>query len=226
MAISDTIKKRILEAGKKFHANSNIAEFINEGELALLQAEVELKFQGVLESLVIDTVNDHNTAETAKRVAKMYIQEIFGGRYVEAPSVTLFPNVGYDGLYTTGPISIRSTCGHHFQNIVGNAWIGIIPDKEVIGLSKFNRIIRHICVRPQIQEEMTTQIANALQVYAKTEHIAVVVKAEHHCMSHRGVREHESDMSTSIMLGSFREDVALRQEFYSVLAMMKGHSGH
>ena len=131
--------------------------------------------------------------------------------------------MGYKSLYTTGPISIRSTCAHHFQNIVGKCWVGIIPDEEVIGLSKFNRLVHHICERPQIQEEMTTQIAEALQKYAKTKNIAVVVKAEHHCMTMRGVREHESDMTTAIMLGAFESDPALKKEFYDICLSMKGH---
>ena len=217
------IKERIIKAGKRFHANDNIADFIEKGELAELQQEVQNKLQGVFESLIIDTDNDHNTQETAKRVAKMWLRETFGGRYHAFPRVTSFPNMGYKSMYTSGPISIRSTCAHHFQNIVGNAWIGIIPNGQVIGLSKFNRIVHHIAERPQIQEEMTTQIAEALQEYAHTKNIAVVVKAEHHCMTHRGVKEHESDMTTAIMLGAFKEDPATRDEFYKICMSMKGH---
>lgn len=223
METSDKIRQRIKEAGAKFNSNHNISEFIEDGELEQLQKEVECAFQGVLNTLVIDTDNDHNTQETAKRVAKMYVQEIFGGRFKKTPKVTAFPNMGYKSLYTSGPISIRSTCAHHFQNIVGKAWVGIVPDKEVIGLSKFNRIVHHIAERPQIQEEMTTDIANELSRFAKTPHVAVVVKAEHHCMTHRGVREHESDMTTAIMLGAFNEDPALKQEFYDICLSMKGH---
>ena len=221
--ISKTIAERIKKAGKRFHANDNISEFIEEGEMEKLQEEVQGKLQGVLDSLVIDTENDHNTQETAKRVAKMWLRETFGGRYNPFPRVTSFPNMGYKSMYTSGPISIRSTCAHHFQNIVGNAWVGIIPNGKVIGLSKFNRIVHHIAERPQIQEEMTTQIAEALQEYAHTKNIAVVVKAEHHCMTHRGVKEHESDMTTAIMLGAFKEDPATRDEFYKICMSMKGH---
>jgi len=221
--VSKKIRDRIKKAGKRFHANDNIADYIEEGELAQLQQEVQDKLQGVFESLVIDTDNDHNTQETAKRVAKMWLRETFGGRYNPFPRVTSFPNMGYKSMYTSGPISIRSTCAHHFQNIVGNAWVGIIPNGKVIGLSKFNRIVHHIAERPQIQEEMTTQIAEALQEYAHTQNIAVVVKAEHHCMTHRGVKEHESDMTTAIMLGAFKEDPATRDEFYKICMSMKGH---
>jgi GTP cyclohydrolase I len=221
--ISNIIRNRINMSGARFHCNDNIAEFIEEGEMEQLVDEVAERMQGVLESLVIDTDHDHNTHDTARRVAKMFVMETFSGRYRPVPRVTAFPNMGYKSLYTTGPITIRSTCAHHFQNIVGHCWVGIIPEDEVIGLSKFNRIVHHICERPQIQEEMTTQIAEALKQYARTSNIAVVVKAEHHCMTQRGVREHESDMTTAIMLGAFETDPALKQEFYDICLSMKGH---
>ena len=224
MKISQTIKQRLLDAGQRHFANDNISEYINEGELDLLQEEVKDKFQDVLETLCIDTQHDHNTNETAKRIAKMYVQEIFGGRFKPQPKVTAFPNMGYKSMYTSGPISVRSTCAHHFQNIVGKCWIGIIPEDQVIGLSKFNRIVHHIAERPQIQEEMTTHIAEELKKFAKTPHVAVVVKAEHHCMTHRGVREHESDMTTAVMLGAFLDESAVKQEFYNICLSMKGHS--
>ena len=222
--ISKQIKQRLKEAKARYHCNDNISEYIKEGEIDLLQQEVENKFYDVLQTLVIDTDNDHNTKDTARRVAKMWVKEVFGGRYRPMPKVTSFPNMGYKSMYTSGPISIKSTCAHHFQNIVGKAWVGIIPNGEVIGLSKFNRIIHHIAERPQIQEEMTTQIAEELQEYAHTKNVAVVVKAEHHCMTHRGVREHESDMTTAIMLGAFKDDPATRDEFYKICLSMKGHS--
>jgi GTP cyclohydrolase I len=224
LKISDTIRKRLNDAGARFHSNDNIADHINDIELEQLVDEVAEQFQGVLNSLIIDTEHDHNTMDTARRVAKMFVKETFSGRYRPVPKVTAFPNMGYKSLYTTGPISIRSTCAHHFQNIVGRCWVGIIPEQEVIGLSKFNRLVHHICERPQIQEEMTTQIADALKRYAKTDNIAVVVKAEHHCMTMRGVREHESDMTTAIMMGAFETDPALKKEFYDICLSMKGHS--
>ena len=222
--ISEIIKQRIKDAGARFNSNDNIADFVKEGELEQLQQEVQGQFQSVLDSLVIDTANDHNTQETAKRVAKMYVQEIFGGRFQPTPRVTAFPNMGYKSMYTSGPISIRSTCAHHFQNIVGKCWVGIIPEDEVIGLSKFNRLVHHIAERPQIQEEMTSAIADRLSLYAKTQHVAVIVKAEHHCMTHRGVREHESDMTTAVMKGAFLDEPPVKQEFYDIFNSMKGHA--
>lgn len=224
--VSDLIRQRIKNQNGRYFANDNISSYIQEEELPLLVDEVAASFENVLKSLVIDIENDHNTQDTARRVAKMFVNEVFAGRYTNAPSVTSFPNMGYKGMYTSGPITIRSTCAHHFQNIVGSAWVGVIPDQEVIGLSKFNRIVHHIAERPQIQEEMTTQIADALKSYAKTPHIAVVVKAEHFCMTHRGVREHDSDMTTAVMLGAFRDIPETRAEFYHILSTMKGHSGN
>lgn len=223
---SQLIKQRLVSAGQDFRCNNNISDYIEEGELDLLQEEVQEKMEAVLQSLVIDTVNDHNTQETAKRVAKMYIRETFAGRYNPMPRITTFPNLGYQSMYTSGPISVRSTCAHHLQNIVGKAYIGIIPNDEVIGLSKFNRIVHHVAERPQIQEEMTSQIADALVEFAKTPNIAVVVKAEHMCMTHRGVKEHESDMTTAIMRGAFFDDPAAKQEFYNICMSMKGHNGN
>lgn len=221
--VSAKIRQRLKNAGARFHSNDNISDYIEEGELSLLVKEVQEALSIVLDRLVIDTENDHNTQETAKRVAKMFVNETFGGRYVPAPRVTSFPNMGYRSLYTSGPISIRSTCAHHFQNIVGKCWVGILPEDEVIGLSKFNRIVHHIAERPQIQEEMTTQIAQELSKFAKTPNVAVIVKAEHHCMTHRGVKEHESDMTTAIMLGAFDTHDALKREFYDICLSMKGH---
>lgn len=224
MSISEVIINRIKQENGKFHSNDNISKYIlNDIELDVLQREVEQKMEEVLRTLVIDIDHDHNTKETARRVAKMWIKEIFGGRYQKEPKVTSFPNEGYKGLYTCGPISVRSTCAHHFQNIVGKCWIGVVPEEEVIGLSKFNRIVQHISERPQIQEEMTTQIADKLVEFAKTPNIAVVVKAEHHCMTHRGVKEHESEMVTAIMKGLFEQDNSLKLEFYNIIQNLKSY---
>jgi GTP cyclohydrolase I len=222
--VSQLIREKLIAAGQQFHCNDNISQYVSKEEREALVDEVAEKMEAVLQSLVIDTANDHNTMGTARRVAKMYLNETYGGRYRPAPPITSFPNVGYQDLYTAGPISIRSTCAHHFQNIVGRCWVGIFPETKVIGLSKFNRLVHWISERPQIQEEMTTQIADALVEYAETENVAVVLKAEHHCMTHRGVREHESDMTTAIMRGKFREEPHLKDEFYKIMLSMKGHS--
>ena len=222
MSISDEIRGRLQAAGRRFYSNDNIAEFVEEKDLDQLVDEVAVKMQGVLDALIIDTEHDHNTQDTARRVAKMFVRETFAGRFVPAPKVTAFPNANsYDQLYVTGPITIRSTCAHHFQNIVGRAYVGVYPGRNVIGLSKFNRIVDWIANRPQIQEEMTVQIADEIMRVTEASGVAVLVQAEHHCMTHRGVKEHESDMTTAIMRGTFQDDKSLKQEFYNIVARMK-----
>ena len=221
--ISEVIRERIKKGQSRYFANDNISEFIeDEYEIDELVDEVADKFEAVIRSLIIDTSNDHNTQGTARRVAKMFVKEIFWGRYANPPKVTAFPNVTeYDELYVTGPITIRSTCAHHFQNIVGKAYIGVFPGKNVIGLSKFNRITDWIASRPQIQEEMTVQIADAIEKETEADGVAVLIQAEHHCMTQRGVKEHESDMTTSVMRGAFRNNLHLKQEFFNIIHKMK-----
>lgn len=220
--VSDQIAKRLREKGVRFFCNDNISEHLEPGEADAILAEVEENMKKVLKSLVIDTDNDHNTNDTAHRVAKMFVNEIFNGRYEAPPKITAFPNVTeYDQIYVTGPITIRSMCAHHMMPIKGRAYIGVYPGKNVIGLSKFNRIVDWIGSRPQIQEEMTVQIADAIQKETEAEGVAVLVQAEHHCMTHRGVKEHESDMTTSVMRGAFREHPHLKQEFFNIIHKMK-----
>lgn len=220
--ISQVIREQLVKDGIKHFSNDNIGDYLDEQKIELLVDEVTEKMQAVLDSLVIDTKNDHNTNDSARRVAKMFVQEIFSGRYQQKPKITTFPNAGgYDGLYVAGPISIRSTCAHHMMPIVGKAYVGVLPGKNVIGLSKFNRLVDWIASRPQIQEEMTTQIANEIMTATEAEGIAVIVKAEHFCMTHRGVKEHDSDMTTSIMLGDFRTNPSLKAEFLKFVSDMK-----
>jgi GTP cyclohydrolase I len=221
--VSDRIRARLQAAGQRFRANDNIAAFIEPGELEALTEEVAEQVTALLRSLVIDTENDHNTRDTGPRVARMYLAELFAGRYAQSPDLTAFPNVtSYDELYVVGPITIRSTCAHHLQNIRGNCWIGIYPGKNVLGLSKFYRLAEWIASRPQIQEEMTIQIADLVESETAAEGIGVVVKAEHMCVTHRGVREHASDMTTSVLRGVLRDSSDTRSEFFRLLQGMRG----
>jgi GTP cyclohydrolase I len=217
-----SIKKRLKDKGIRFFCNDNISEHLLDGELDLLQREVAENMKKVLESLVIDTENDHNTNDTANRVAKMFMREIFSGRYETAPKITAFPNItNYDQIYVTGPITIRSMCAHHMMPITGKAYIGVYPGNKVIGLSKFNRLADWIASRPQIQEEMTQNLADIVEQETEAKGVAVVVQAEHFCMTHRGVREHDSDMTTAVMRGIFQKDKSLKKEFYDLMARMK-----
>jgi len=211
--ISETIKKRIELENAKFFANDNIAEFIHEGELEILKNEVSEKIQSLLESLIIDTKYDHNTIETAQRVAKMYLYEVFKGRYHKQPKVTDFPNAKkLDQIYTVGAISVRSACSHHMVPIIGKCWIGVIPSDRVIGLSKFNRITDWVMSRPQIQEEAAIQLADTIEKLIKPKALAVIIKAKHQCMTWRGVKDNETEMVTSVMRGIFRETAEARSE--------------
>lgn len=220
--VSDKIRERIQAAGKRFHANDSIADFIEPGELDALQEEVAGKMQAVLESLVIDTEHDHNTRETGKRVAKMYLNEVFNGRYVPAPPMTEFPNAeALNELMIVGPIKVRSACSHHFCPIVGRVWIGIMPSAScnLIGLSKYARLTNWIMSRPQIQEEAIIQLADALEALLEPNGLAVVMEADHFCMHWRGVKDDDSQMINSIMRGAFLEDASLRREFLTLIRL-------
>lgn len=218
--VSVKIRERIQAARKRFHANDNIAEFIEPGELELLLDEVEAKMKGVLDSLVIDAEHDHNTDNTARRVAKMYLKEVFQGRYIKAPSITEFPNAEHlNELMIVGPITVRSACSHHFCPIMGKIWIGVLPNEHtnVIGLSKYARLAEWVMGRPQIQEEAVVQLADLIQQKTQPDGLAIVMEASHFCMSWRGVKDVDSKMINSVMRGSFLKDANLRREFLSLL---------
>ena len=218
--VSVKIRERLQAARRRFYANDNIAEFIEPGELEQLLDEVEHKMQGVLDSMVIDTENDHNTANTARRVAKMYVNEVFKGRYVQGPSITEFPNAEHlNELMIVGPITVRSACSHHFCPVIGKIWIGVMPNEHtnVIGLSKYARLAEWIMGRPQIQEEAVVQLADLIQDKTQPDGLAIVMEASHYCMAWRGVKDMDSKMINSVMRGVFLKDPNLRREFLSLI---------
>ncbi len=218
--VSLKIRERLVAARKRFHSNDNIAEFVQPGELERLLDEVEVKMQGVLDSLVIDTDNDHNTGDTARRVAKMFVQEVFRGRYVPAPSITEFPNAEHlNELMIVGPITVRSACSHHFCPVIGKIWIGVLPNEHtnVIGLSKYARLADWVMGRPQIQEEAVVQLADLIQEKTQPDGLALVMEASHYCMAWRGVKDMGSLMINSVMRGAFLKDANLRREFLSLI---------
>lgn len=217
--VSDRIRARLAEAGASFRANDNIADFIEDGELEELRAEVEARVEEVLHALVIDTANDHNTSDTARRVANMYVNEVFAGRYRHAPAVTAFPNMAQlNELMIVGPIAVRSACSHHLCPIIGKVWIGVVPNvrSDLIGLSKFSRLCDWIMSRPQIQEEAVVMLADEIERRIEPDGLAVVMEADHACMQWRGVRDDGCVMTNSVMRGAFLKDVALRREFLSL----------
>lgn len=218
--VSARVRARIRKAGKRFHANDNIADFLEPGDLDELLDEVESKMRAVLESLVIDTASDHNTQDTARRVAKMYLTEVFRGRYVPVPPVTEFPNAeNLNELMIVGPITVRSACSHHLCPILGRLWIGVMPNEHssLIGLSKYSRLAEWIMGRPQIQEEAITQMADLLMDKVSPDGLAVIMEADHFCMHWRGVKDDRTKMVNSVMRGSFLKDPTLRREFLSLI---------
>lgn len=223
--VSVKIRERLLAARKRFHSNDNISEFIEPGELEALLEEVEHKMQGVLDSLVIDTASDHNTGDTARRVAKMYLNEVFRGRYTRAPSITEFPNAEHlNELMIVGPITVRSACSHHFCPVIGKVWIGVLPNEHtnVIGLSKYARLAEWVMGRPQIQEEAVVQLADLIMDKTQPDGLAIVMEASHYCMAWRGVKDMDSKMINSVMRGVFLKDAALRREFLALIPKRNG----
>ena len=219
--------------GVPCNANDNVftplQEEFSKGELTagdtMVQAsilpKVEQACQQLLDALLIDTDHDHNTKETAKRMAKMYVYEVFRGRYEPMPEIKSFPNVkNVDQIYTVGPATIRSACSHHMVPIMGQAWIGILPEKidgRVMGLSKFVRLANWVFNRPQIQEEATQMLLDTIWEAIKPRGLAVVVRAHHLCMTWRGVQEQETSMVTSAMRGDIRDNDAARAEFFNLI---------
>ncbi len=218
--VSARIRRRLEGARARFFANDNISAFVEDGEHEALEAEVAERFEAVLRSLVIDVDNDHNTRDTARRVARMYLNEVFAGRYRAAPSVTEFPNISsLNELLIVGPLTIRSACSHHFCPIMGRLWIGLMPNQHsnLIGLSKYARVAEWIMTRPQIQEEAVTQLADHLMAQVKPDGLAIVMEADHFCMQWRGVKDNGSKMVNSLMRGAFLKDPALRREFLALI---------
>ncbi|MGZ5194467.1 MAG: GTP cyclohydrolase I [Ramlibacter sp.] len=218
--VSVKIRERIQAARKRFHSNDNIAAFIEPGELEKLLDEVEEKMQGVLDSMVIDTESDHNTSNTARRVAKMYLNEVFKGRYQKQPVITEFPNAEHlNELMIVGPITVRSACSHHFCPVIGKVWIGVMPNEHtnVIGLSKYARLAEWVMGRPQIQEEAVVQLADLIMEKTQPDGLAIVMEASHYCMAWRGVKDMDAKMINSVMRGAFLKDATLRREFLALI---------
>jgi GTP cyclohydrolase IA len=218
--MSVVIRERVAASKKRYYANDNISDFIQPGDMDKLLDEVESKMKGVLDSMVIDTEHDHNTNNTARRVAKMYLNEVFKGRYQPAPAITEFPNVGHlNELMIVGPIAVRSACSHHFCPVIGKVWIGVLPNEHtnVIGLSKYARLAEWVMGRPQIQEEAVVQLADLIQQKTQPDGLAIVMEATHFCMSWRGVKDMDSKMINSVMRGVFLKDMNLRREFLALI---------
>jgi GTP cyclohydrolase I len=226
--VSQKIRQELKHKGIRFWAGDNISEVLSEDDKQALIDEATEKFEGVLDALVIDRENDPNSMDTGRRLAKMYINEIMAGRYNAAPKATAFPNDGEDGY--TGMIVIRSelrsVCSHHHQPVAGVAYIGIIPGKKVIGLSKYTRIAQWCARRGTLQEELANDICKEIQKATESENVAVYIQATHGCCENRGIMAHSSLTQTTVLKGHFLDDsMTTKKEFFDNIKLQQSFAG-
>lgn len=226
-AISNVIRDRLDEAGARYWSNDNISDYMNEEEKWELIDELTEKFEGVLDSLLIDRFNDPNAMDTGRRMAKMYINEIMGGRYNPPPKVTAFPNddadTRYQGMIVTRA-ELRSICSHHHQPVAGVAYIGLLPGVKVIGLSKYTRVAQHVARRGTLQEELTKNIADEIQKYTGAKDLAVYIQGTHGCCENRGIMAHSSLTQTTELRGQFFNP-SVKNEFLDYIKMQQQFAG-
>ena len=211
----EEVTRRLKDANKRYWAGDNISEFIYAGEKEKLIDEATEKFEGVLDALLIDRDSDPNSHGTARRLAKMYYNELMQGRYDTIPPATAFPNEGEDAY--TGMLVVRSelksVCSHHHQPVTGVAYIGIIPNGKVIGLSKYTRIAQWCARRGTLQEELCNDIAREIKKATNSKNIGVYIQATHGCCENRGIMAHSSLTQTTVLEGSFKDDPGTKKEF-------------
>ena len=225
--ISETIRERVKKTGDRFYAADNIAKHIEAGELEKLIEELTPKFESILDSLVIDRENDPNSRGTGKRLAKMYINEIMGGRYSPEPEVSAFPNEDgrYDQLIVVRS-DIKSMCSHHHQPVTGICYIGCLPGKKLIGLSKYTRIAQHLAHRGHLQEELTEMIAYKISKLTESPAVGVYIRARHGCCENRGIRSSNSSTQTTVLKGLLKTDPALKNEFMHNIQLQETQCGN
>lgn len=221
--LSQVIRKRLTDADKRFWAGDNISEYITEKEKDLLVDELTGKFEGVLDSLIIDRHNDPNSMGTARRLAKMYVYEIMAGRYEESPNATAFPNDSsgaYNGMLVVRS-ELKSMCSHHHQPVTGVAYIGIIAGPKLIGLSKYTRIAQWCARRGTLQEELCMDIAREIEFATGSKDVAVYIQATHGCCENRGIMAHSSLTQTTVLNGAFKTDASVKKEFFDNIKLQQ-----
>jgi GTP cyclohydrolase I len=223
MTTRDKIKQRLEDNNVRHWANDNIADYIKEGEKQQLIDEAVPAFENMLQSLLIDTKTDPNSQDTARRMAKMYINEIMSGRYDQMPNPSSFPNYiegGYEGMLVVRS-ELTSLCSHHHQTVKGVAYIGIIAGPKLLGLSKYTRIAQWCAMRGTLQEDLNGMIANAIQKETGSEHVGVYVQATHGCCENRGIRAKSSLTQTTVLRGAFKDNPATTKEFMDNIKMQQ-----
>jgi GTP cyclohydrolase I len=226
MTVSETIRNRIERDGGRYWAGDNISQYIYFDEYDRLIEEATGAFEQVLDALVIDRETDPNSKGTAKRLAKMYFNEVMSGRYTPAPDATSFPNDGEDAY--TGMLVVRSElksmCSHHHQPVTGVAYIGIIAAKKLIGLSKYTRIAQWCARRGTLQEELCNDIAREIQKATGSDNVAVYIQATHGCCENRGIMAHSSLTQTTVLKGAFNEDAGTKKEFFDNIKLQQEYA--
>jgi GTP cyclohydrolase I len=221
--LSQVIRDRLKRGNKRFWAGDNISEYISDVEKDDLIKEATLAFEGVLDALLIDRENDPNSKGTARRLAKMYFNEIMAGRYDSAPDATAFPNDSegrYEGMLVVRS-ELRSMCSHHHQPVSGVAYIGIIAANKLIGLSKYTRIAQWCARRGTLQEELCNDIAREIQKATDSENVAVYIQAIHGCCENRGIMAHSSLTQTTVLKGAFNKDPGTKKEFFDNIKLQQ-----
>ena len=223
MSKSEEVKARLVQSDMRYWAGDNISEVLQEGDKDILIDEAAIAFEGVLDALLIDRYNDPNSKGTAKRLAKMYFNEIMAGRYDVMPSATAFPNDSddrYDGMLVVRS-ELRSMCSHHHQPVAGVAYIGIIASDKLIGLSKYTRIAQWCARRGTLQEELANDIAREIGKATDAEHLGVYIQATHGCCENRGIMAHSSLTQTTVLKGAFKDDGDTKKEFFDNIKLQQ-----
>ena len=223
MTKTSEIKERLIENNIRHWAGDNISQVLEPGDKDILIDEATDAFENVLDALLIDRENDPNSRGTAKRLAKMYFNEIMAGRYDVAPSATAFPNDNghtYKGMLVVRS-ELKSMCSHHHQPVTGTAYIGIIPGNKVIGLSKYTRIAQWCARRGTLQEELCNDIMREIIKATDSEHVGVYIQATHGCCENRGIMAHSSLTQTTVLNGGFLDDPSVKKEFFDTIKLQQ-----
>ena len=221
--LAQVIRDRMKQDGKRFWAGDNISEYIKPMDKVDLINEATLAFEKVLDTLLIDRENDPNSKGTARRLAKMYYNEIMAGRYEPAPDATCFPNDSadrYEGMLVVRS-ELRSMCSHHHQPVTGVAYIGIIAAEKLIGLSKYTRIAQWCARRGTLQEELCNDIAREIEKATGAQNLGVYIQATHGCCENRGIMAHSSLTQTTVLKGSFKTDPGAKKEFFDNIKLQQ-----
>ena len=221
--LSQVLREQMQARGRRFWANDNVSEYMSEAVKEKLIAEATVAFEGVLDALLIDRENDPNSKGTARRLAKMYFNEIMAGRYEPAPDATAFPNDSedrYEGMLVVRS-ELRSMCSHHHQPVSGVAYIGIIAAQKLIGLSKYTRIAQWCARRGTLQEELANDIAREIMKATEAKDVGVYVQAVHGCCENRGIMAHSSLTQTTVLKGSFKDDAGTKKEFFDNIKLQQ-----